>query len=369
MQRITQPTAIATRSRGDQPTLSPPQMHTGQLRLEGTDAVDWLIADEEAVYWTNGLNSAVYRYPFPGGTIETVATTHYPNGSLSMIRPLRTENWLVFVDVARQTLSTPFRLRALNLQTGSEQQLALSDAEELPPPAFNVAGDWVVWTLLAKSQDSSCLGGETVITIHNLATGEQRQLDRACIDDNYLWNANAPIGISSTHVVVDQMLPDAQGAGERVYLFDLMTGQATSLTGEQNGSFPALSEDWVAWKIMVDASDPGSNTRLLNLHTGERQEIPTSFYADEPFIAANRWLYWDDLGGNEHVVYDLTTGERLTVVTTMQPDTSTTAWRITDYAIVWATDYVNPRQPDQREVVIQWRTGADIQQLLTAMQP
>jgi len=341
---------------------------SGQVHLGQSKQIDGILVDDTYIYWTIGFMGDIYRYPMQGGMIDTVATTHYPAGSLDMLRPLRSDDWLVFMDVQRQTLSTPFMLRAHNLLNGTEQELVVSQAEDLQPPTFNVSGAWVVWTLLEKSKAANCPGGETVVAMQNLETQERRELDRACIDNNYLWNFNSPIGISSKHVVVDQMLPDAQGAGRRVYLFDLTAGTSISLTGDENGSFPALSEDWVAWKIMQDASDPGSNTMVLNLNTGKRIEVPTSLYSDEPFIANNRWLYWDDLGGNQHVIYDLTTGETFTVVTTTQKDTFTSAWHISGNTIVWSTIYVNPNQPDQKDVFVEWRTGADIKTVLTQMQ-
>ncbi len=340
---------------------------THQLPFGQYDEINYMISDDSYIYWIAAFGGTIYRYPLSGGQIETVTVTQYSEGSLAMVRPLRSGDWLVFADVKRQTLATPFTLRARNLRTSREEQLAINQAEDFPPPTFNVAGDWVVWTLLEKSKTINCQGGETVVAMYNLQTKEHRELDRACIDNKYLWNANSPIGISSSHVVVDQMLPDAQGAGRRIYLFDLNKGTSTSLTGDKNGMFPALSEDWVVWKIMKDANDPSGNTMVLNLKTGERKEVPTSDQADEPYIADNRWLYWDDLGRNEHTIYDLTTDESFTFTTTTNNDAHTGGWQIGGNTIVWSVIVVDPNKPQNRDVSLEWKIGKDIKSLLTPL--
>jgi len=342
---------------------------TYQLHLDKPDYISWVVADDTYIYWATEKSAAFYRYPLVGGQIEIVASSHYENGMLALSQPLLSGDWLIFLDAKVQLLFTPFILRAFNLRSGVEIEIISDQEEGAATPGFAVSGDWVVWTRLEKGK--TLCSDESVLVVYDLKRREQRELDRVCIDNNYMWEFNSTIGIAGNYVIAAQFFSDALGNGRHIQLFDLTTDQATELTAGAYGRMPALNGDWAAWLHMRNPNDVEGNTIALNLKTGVRKEITPPIFSDEPFIVANRWLYWDGLGGNQLAVYDLMTDKMYTMPTTMrtEEDISTGGWYISDRTIAWSENIMNPAKPGEFDVYLHWLTGADPKTLITQQQP
>lgn len=340
---------------------------TGQLELEGpNNYVSWVITDDMYIYWSQVDDSEIYRYPLAGGAVEIVTSSRYDPGTLSVSPLVISGDWLLFMDTQRQLVYTPYFFRAHNLQNGVEVELMADQRNDALPPGYAASGDWVVWTTLVASQEAGCRA-DSVLVIQNIVSAENRELDRVCIDDNYMWNVTGVIGMTKQYVVADQRLPDATGAGRRIYLFDLDTESRTLLTNDRYGRMPAINGDWVAWLDMRDASDMEGNTIVFNLKTGEHKEITPPIFSDEPFIVGNRWLYWDGLGGNLLAVYDLITEKTYTVKTTSRSDEEsvTGKWYLTEHTIVWSEIVFDPVSPEKRDVYLHWLTGPDLETILS----
>lgn len=344
---------------------------TGQLELEGSNNyVSWVMTDDRYIYWSQVDGGEIYRYPLAGGAIEVVASSRFDSGTLSVLPLVISGDWLLFMDTQYQLVYTPFIFRAHNLHSEVEVELIANQDHDALPPSYAAAGDWVVWTTLVESQEAGC-SADSILVVQNIISAESRELDRVCIDDNYMWNVTGVIGITKQYIVADQRLPDATGAGRRIYLFDLDTGSRTLLTDDRYGRMPAINGDWVAWLDMRDASDAEGNTIVLNLRIGERKEITPPIFSDEPFIFGNRWLYWDGLGGNLLAVYDLTTDKIYTLRTTSHTDEEavTGNWYLTEHAIVWSETVFDPVSPEKRNVYLHWLTGPDLETILGQMPP
>jgi hypothetical protein len=348
-------------------TIAPPTAH--KLHLEQSDYVGWVVTDETYIYWVPEEGASLYRYPLLGGDIETIASTRFPNGTLSVLRPLINGDWLVFMDTQYQLVYTPYILRAINVEDGLEYEIVTDAQAEALPPSYAISADRIVWTTLEKSKDPTC-SADSVLVVQNIRSAERRELDRVCIDNNYMWEVISTIGISGNYVIAAQFFSDAKGNGRYIHLFDLTTGTSTQLNEQEYGRMPALNGDWVAWLTMRDGNDLDGNTIVLNLKTGVRKEITPPIFSDEPFIVANRWLYWDGLGGNQLAIYDLATDEVLTIKTTNLSDEEATTgkWYIKDNTIAWSINVMDPAKPGSFDVYLEWLTGADPKTLLTQVQ-
>lgn len=360
------PTATQTPAVAPAQNITSP-VTTGQLELEGpNNYLSWVMTDDVYIYWSQVDDGNLYRYPLAGGAVETVASSRYDPGTLSVMPLVISDDWLLFMDTQYQLVYTPFIFRAHNLHSGVEVELMADQRNDALPPSYAAAGEWVVWTTLVASQQAGC-GADSILVVQNITSAESRELDRVCIDGNYVWNVTGVIGITKQYVVADQRLPDATGAGRRIYLFDLDTGSRTLLTNDRYGRMPAINGDWVAWLDMRDASDTEGNTIVFNLKTGEHKEITPPIFSDEPFIVGNRWLYWDGLGGNLLAVYDLITEKTYTVKTTSRSDEEsvTGKWYLTEHTIVWSENVFDPVSPEKRDVYLHWLTGPDIETILS----
>lgn len=345
-----------------------PLTTTHHLHLDLPEYVGWVVTDETYIYW--GSSQTISRYPLDGGKIEAFAVTQYDNGTLSVLQPQRSGKWLIFMDTQYPLLYTPFVFRAINLQNSAEYELLSDQREDALPPTYAINGDWVVWTTLVESETAGC-SADSMLVVQNIISAERRELDRICIDNNYMWEFNSTIGISKEYIVAAQQLSDTKGGGRRIYLFSRETGQSTLLTGESYGRMPALNGDWVAWLDMRSPDDAEGNTIVLNLKTGEQKTIQPPIFSDEPFLVGNRWLYWDGLSGNLLAVYDLMTDTTHTLRTTARADNEATTggWYLTERMIVWSENIFDPVDPGKRDVYLHWGIAADLTSLLIEMQP
>ncbi len=205
---------------------------------------------------------------------------------------------MVYADQESWYLYSPYILYAYNLRSGALIELFSDPRPQALPPAYALVGEWVAWTTLVESHKDGC-SADSVLVLQNIVSGERRELDRICIDDNYIWRPFSGIGMTEQYIVVEQQIADSQGGGHFIHLFDRQSGQRRRLS-EGYSRMPAINGDWVAWRDMRALDDADGVTIALNLKTGERKEIPypTSpdekypyLRIDEPYIVGNRWLY------------------------------------------------------------------------------
>ena len=164
--------------------------------------------------------------------------------------------------------------------------------------------DWVVWTRLQRSEAKDY--AETVLTVYDLKTGEPRELDRHCADNDSMW---VMPHMSDDHIVVERDLSDSKGGGSDIYLFDLASGQARALTGNGRSSMPDISGRWVVWKEGPRFKE--GRTVVYDIESGDEKIIAAGHL--DPHVANGRWVYWLMSAKEPLRVYDLKTDRLLTV--------------------------------------------------------
>jgi hypothetical protein len=128
-----------------------------QVKLEGpNNYVSWVTTDDMYIYWSQVDGGDIYRYPLAGGAIETVASSRYEPGTLSVMPLVISDDWLLFMDTQYQLVYTLFIFHAHNLHSGVEVELMADQGNDALPPSYAAAGDWVVWTTLVESQETGC---------------------------------------------------------------------------------------------------------------------------------------------------------------------------------------------------------------------
>jgi len=325
-------------------TASQAQVHT--LALKGKIAFS-MVMDDTYIFWTS-LQEPLHLFAtsLASAQTEVIATSRYTDRDTIMQQPVRTGDWLVFVDTHLN--NTSWQIRAINLKTRTEQTVAEEpgDPASWPGPSMDADGDWVVWTRTGHNKSKNC--DETILAVYNLKSGEKRELERLCAEHEHLW---AFPHISGHHIVVEQDLPDEKGKGNDIYLFDLITGQRTALTTNHESSMPTIAGPWVVWKDLPrfrwDEADV-----LYNLQTNEKRYI----YAPPDFanfhVQSGRWLYWHPFRGFH--AYDLDTNRMFIIVPEGQ-DKFVTAGAVHGNIVVWCLD-TEPAKAPPHDTVLQWRT-------------
>lgn len=328
-----------------------PSTPVHQLLLEKQNAA-WILLDDQYIYWTTDQDTRhILRHPLTGGNTETVVTSQYPDGDLISLRPIRNKDWLIFLDTPQSAGYTTWIVRALNLRTREEQVVTEEPGDPIswPGPDLSADGDWVVWTRTGHGKTATC--DETMLFMRNLKTGEQRELDRACTQDNYLWGGPSLIG---NQLVIERDLPDSKGRGNEVYLFDLVSGQRRRLNDDTLGSMPEASANWVVWKHGPRYREGTSNT-VYNLHTGERYFVivPGRAMSGDPQLF-DHWLYWQPEPLQPFYVFDLESNQIMTVTI---PDKNEAIYPVTVYSntVAWQRR-LNADQALPQDSILEWRT-------------
>ena len=321
-------------------------LHT--LRLE-KQSPGYLTLDEKYLYWTvHGDAGHIFRYPLAGGVVETVASTNFADGELSVLRPIRSGDWLIFMDTPASAEATIWTIRALNLKDGTEQVLLdePGDPSSWPGPCMDADGDWVVWTRNKQAEEKDCV--ETIMGMRNLRTGEWNELERSCAEDQHMWMFPH---LSGEHLVVEQDLPDSKGRGNNIYLYDLTTRQRVALTDDGRSSMPDISDRWVVWKAGPRFSY-GRATIIYDLQSGQRFKIKH----DERLAGhlAGHWLYWRARAKQPLYVYNIETEQMLRVVV---PGVNEGIDGVAIYGntIAWARD-LDFAHSAPHDSLLEWRT-------------
>ncbi len=339
------PTATPTPQPTPKPTQAinwitplPAPLHS--LQLKGQVAYTILL-DQTHIYWMVGGDFGhIFRYPLAGGEVETIATSQFADGSLTVYRPVRTGDWLIFLD-SRTSNDEIWVLHALNLTDQSDNVITQGNGSTVMR-GLAADGDWVAWTLLEES--ASCTGthAQTVLAVHNLNSGGQRELGRSCFGPSYAWGSPS---LSGNHLVASQ-------SGDQV-LFDLTSGQRTTLTNGVSCD-PTISDVWIVW---TTAECGGADTTdvVYNLQSGERRIVHSLGELSVRHGQTGRWLYWlPPSPGRPLTIYDLET-DRMLIVTTPSDNEIIRDVAIHDNLIAWVRD-LDPFTAAVHDSVLEWRT-------------
>lgn len=309
------------------------------LRLKGQVA-HTIMLDQTHVYWiVDGDFAHIFRYPLEGGEVETIATSQFADGDLQRDRPIRTGDWLIVLD-SRTVDDTVWVLHALSLTDQSDSVVTQGNGSTVMR-GLAADGDWVAWTLLEESASCTSTGAQTVLAVHNLKSGEQRELDRAC-SDKYIWFSP---GLSGNRLVA--------GHSGVVQLFDLASGQRTTLTNGESCD-PTVSDVWIVWTT-AECGGWDTTDVVYNLQSGERRIVHGPGEPSVRHGQTGRWLYWlPPSPGRPLTIYDLETG-RMLIVTTLGDNEIIRDVVIHDNMIAWARD-LDPSTAAVHDSVLEWRT-------------
>jgi len=84
-----------------------------------TNALSWAVVDKENVYWTeNDRSGDLLVHSMVDNQTSVLLSTTYEAGHLTIMRLLRHNQWLTFLDSQYWSAGTPWRLRSVNVDTG-----------------------------------------------------------------------------------------------------------------------------------------------------------------------------------------------------------------------------------------------------------
>ncbi len=249
-----------------------------------------LTLDEDYIYWARGWNGDTYRFPIYGGAEEFLARSQFyqrGDGYLYSQWFVRAGDWFIYTDTRLYDTGV-WALHALNLETKQDTIVMQETGSHAPAwsplPYYSAEGDWLAWSRLELGDPMRC--DQSVLGITNLASGEERELDRVCTLGHYMWIA--PL-ITGDHLIIEQDLPDAQGRQNNIFLWNWKTGERTALTTTGYSSMPAVSGKWVVWKEAPRYTE-SRNYIIYNLETGARQSIRGLGCWMDPRVSGH-WLY------------------------------------------------------------------------------
>ena len=335
---VTTPSALPTATR-----------HTLRLQQTPRDVA----LNESHLYWTTHEDKrCIWRYPLRGGEIEAVICAS-EGGELAT--PLLANDWLVFSRVSSpSSAGVTWTVSAWNLSEGREQVIVeKTDLEPLAPsaPQFDADGDWVVWTETERTEAGDCIA--TILTMHNLRTAEQHDLERACGKGQDAWTAPH---LSGNRLVVleERPAPDDGCPGYDVYLYEgdpPILGQCTRLTDDGQSYAVGLSNHWLAWRICRQSSyDRG--TVVHDLRSARQYEI-----AHDRCLGATldgRWLSWEPYPFNPLYVYDLEARQTFTVADPGEHESIGNVALSKDW-IAWSQSLDFTSQGPQGDHLLIWR--------------
>jgi hypothetical protein len=241
--------------------------------------VNHLALDDKYIYLTESGGN-LFQYPLTSSknTAAKVFTRSYFVGGILSGYPdqslLRAGDWLIFDDRQFTKQSEIWVLRAINVETQTELNLAQGGGSTIFY-SFSSDGKWVVWI-------SGDLSTGTILTAQNLQTGQRRELARS---------NSARTGWEQVIVSAAQAVAIYRGDnGRTLSLFDLDSGQSRQLLSETSDSDMdglTFDGDWIAWKTGTNYQGP---TALYNLQTGQTELLPD--WGITPLLGGG-WLTWE----------------------------------------------------------------------------
>ncbi|MBX3010221.1 MAG: hypothetical protein KF832_01895 [Caldilineaceae bacterium] len=260
--------------------------------------VIWVTINSTHLYWvTDREMGSIFRYPLAGGEIEKIVTTQFPEGVFFYIRHFLSDDWLVYLDAAGESMSTSWRLLAYNLKTGATVTVLENRDKDWAIPEFFFNDDKVAWTVMDFTKSvQGC--NETVVGYYDLSKGLGRELERVCSEQHYVWGNPS---ISGNTIILGQQTADKQ---ENIVQFDLTNNQWHRITQNGHSSIPEVMFPWATWKDGFRYGN-ASQSILYNLQTGSTLPIGfTNLYRlDEPALGQARWLYWHNRTTAENPIY------------------------------------------------------------------
>lgn len=327
-----------------QPFISQLAAKTTQVELP---TVSSIASDNTHIYWTTDSDPGhIFRRQLRNGETEIVVSTQFDNGNLAVLPLIRASNWLIFLDAQSPNEGTPYLLRALNLQDGKEIVILENKMNRLLLPDLDAQEEQVVLTFAELTDKANCM--DTILALYDLKTEKYQEIERTCAENTHMWHFPS---LSGNRIVVEQDLPDTQGGGNNIYLYQTDTSQFTKLTDNNHSSMPHIRGNWITWKD-APRFEAAKRTVLLNLENGEKQVIPLGY--DTAYVVEDRWLYWKPIEPLQPIyVYDLLQ-KKLLMIAAPGENESLGPVNLDDGTIAWwrNLDYqsINPRG------VLEWRS-------------
>lgn len=316
-----------------------------------------LALDDVYIYWLSV--GEIFRSPLGKVSKELVVSSIYPKGDLSRMDPIRTGNWLIFLDAQDPNTNnfSTWSLRALNLSDHTEENIArsLNSPALLTAFSFGADQDWVAWTEVNHSSSHAC--EEDTLTVFDLKTKVSQVLEQSCIENNYLLTMPK---VSGNFLAVEQDFPDAQGGGSNLLLYDLLTGERKTLSEDGKSSMPQFEYPWVIWKENR-RFDSMMSFRICNLEDGKSWSVAIDATdATDPHLSQQR-VYWTEmrpssgtpLDYNSIYIYDINLNQTLV----LNPPGVNQRFReviIHDNTLAWLRDL--NASSSTKDGVIEWNT-------------
>jgi Tol biopolymer transport system component len=238
-------------------------------------------------------------------------------------------------------------IHALNLRTKEDKTLMQETGSHAPmwsPMSdYSAEGEWLAWTRLELGHPTRC--DQSILGMTNLATGEERELERVCTADHYIWSIPH---LSGDNLIVEQDLPDKQGRQNNIFLWNWKTGERTALTTNGYSSMPAVSGKWVVWKEAPRYTS-SRNYIIYNLETGQWQSFQGPKCWLDPRVSGH-WLHSAVCKG-DFTAYDLERQQMVNIVQLPKGE-SFRGFALSDEWAVWG---VARDTPSGKEYKIQWR--------------
>ena len=305
--------------------------------------------DDEFIYRSGLDDAALYRRTIESGIDRLLARSQLDKYGDSYLwpAPVRQSNgWLIYHN-ARTNDAGSWALHLLNLKTKQDKTLMQETGSHAPMwsplPEYSAEGDWLAWTRLELGHATRC--DQSILGMTNFVTGEERELERVCTADHYIW---AFPHRSGDYIIVEQDLPDKQGRNNNIYLWNWKTGERTALTMNGYSSMPAVSGKWVEWKE-APRYTASKNYIIHKLETGERRSIRGLKCWSDPRVSG-RWLH-SSVCKNNWTAFDLERQQWVNIVQLPKGE-SFRGFALSDDWAVWG---VARDTAAGKEYEIQWR--------------
>lgn len=313
------------------------------------DATARFALDEQFIYWVSEPNAQLFRLAIDDGEKELLASSQfnqYDDGYLFSDQIISTNKWLIFMDT-RVNDTGIWALRALNLTTKQDKILMQETGSHAPmwspAPDYSAEGDWLAWTRLELGDATRC--DQSILGMTNLATDEERELERVCTADHYIWTIPH---LSGDNLIVEQDLPDKQGRRNNIFLWNWKTGERKALTTNGYSSMPSASGKWVVWKNAPRYTQSREYV-IYNLDTEEQKSFQGLGCWSDPRTSGH-WLY-SSVCKRVPTIYDMER-ERMVAVGELSKGDSLSGIAFSDKWAVWG---VARDTAAGKEYEIQWR--------------
>jgi len=250
-----------------------------------TKALSWAVVDKENVYWTeNDRSGDLLVHSIVDNQTSVLLSTTYEAGHLTIMRLLRHNQWLTFLDSQYWSAGTPWRLRSVHVDTGEIITLA-ENVEGKSIPQLRASGDIVSSSFVDALSNPNCI--ETVVTLYNVREMTTQEISRSCAEEKFMWSFPA---LSGDYLTVGREQSDSEGGGNDIFLFNLAEQTEIQVTNDGASSIPDISESWLVWKNSRRFEEPDSSS-VLNRESGLLSIFNIGY--NGPRLANDSWLYWE----------------------------------------------------------------------------